>query len=155
MRIVTLFKKGVLSLLTVLVFGGIIGLPDQASAAANPSAIVNFGKKFVGTPYSFGGNNPKGFDCSGFITYTYKNNGISLPRTAAEQFNRGEAVDRKQLQAGDLVFFQTYKKGASHVGIYIGDNKFLHADTSKGIAVSSLNDPYYWKSRYLGARRVI
>jgi len=108
------------------------------------------------TPYIFGGSNPKkGLDCSSFIQYVYKKFGIELPRTARLQFKVGIPVKRSDLKVGDLVFFRTYAPYASHVGIYIGNGKFIHFSSYfKGLAISSLNDPYF-KRRYLGARRVL
>lgn len=116
--------------------------------------IVSVARKYLGVPYKFGGSSPKGFDCSGFLYYVYDKVGIQLPRTAAEQYNTGEAVNKSDLQVGDLVFFETYKPGPSHSGIYVGNNKFIHASASNGISISSINDPYYWSSRYYGAKRV-
>ncbi len=108
------------------------------------------------TPYIFGGSNPKkGLDCSSFVQYVYKKFGIELPRTARLQFKVGIPVKQQDLKVGDLVFFRTYAPYASHVGIYIGNGKFIHFSSYyKGLAISSLNAPYF-RRRYLGARRIL
>lgn len=92
-----------------------------------------------------------GFDCSGFIQYIFRQNGVSVPRTASEQWNKGTSVSSPSV--GDVVFFETYKAGPSHNGIYIGDNKFIHAGSSRGVEVADMNNSY-WKPRYLGAKRL-
>ncbi|WP_328812783.1 C40 family peptidase [Paradesulfitobacterium ferrireducens] len=119
---------------------------------ASASGIVSTALSLQGIPYVFGGTTRKGFDCSGFTQYVYKASGISIPRTSYTQFNSGTPVSKQDLQPGDLVFFTTYSKGASHVGIYVGNGTFVHASDS-GVRTTSLNDSYY-KSRYLGARRM-
>lgn len=119
--------------------------------ASGEESLVEFAEKFKGVPYQWGGNTPRGFDCSGFVTYVFKEFGVDLPRSSADQFYQGEKVT--DLIQGDLVFFTTYKKGPSHAGIYIGDNKFIHA-SDNGVEISSLNESYY-KARYLGAKRYI
>lgn len=126
--------------------------PKQQVSRSDSSALLNHAKSLAGVPYVFGGTSRSGFDCSGYTQYVFKGSGISLPRTAAQQFNVGSSVSRAQLQSGDLVFFTTYAKGASHVGIYIGGGRFISASNS-GVSTSSLVDGYY-ASRYLGARRV-
>lgn len=116
--------------------------------------IVNYAYNFLGTPYVWGGTSTSGFDCSGFTQYVFKQMGYSIKRTAAQQLTCGYAVT--DLQLGDLVFFEnTYSTGAdaSHVGIYVGDNQFIHA-ASGGVKVTDLSDDYY-AARYVGARRVI
>lgn len=129
--------------------------PTQ-SQASKSNDIIAAAKKHIGVPYKFGGTTPKGFDCSGFINYVFKEAaGIELGRTAADQYKQGQAVKKSDLAPGDLVFFETYKSGASHSGIYIGDSKFIHASTSQGVTISSINDPYYWSPKYLGAKRVL
>ena len=117
------------------------------------NAIVKTANNYLNTPYVFGGATPKGFDCSGFVMYVFEKNNIILPRTADVQFKAGKKVDKSQLKDGDLVFFTTYEPGASHVGIYCGKNKFIHASSSKGVIITDLNGQY-WKERYLGARRI-
>lgn len=90
------------------------------------------------------------------MIYVYKEFGITLPRTSLDQSQVGQAVSKSNLQPGDMVFFKnTYKAGISHAGIYIGNNKFLSATSSGGVSVDSINDPYYWGSKYAGARRVL
>lgn len=116
--------------------------------------IVKRASKYKGTPYRFGGVSPKGFDCSGYVQYVFKNLGANLPRLADEQAQLGIFVTQKQLKPGDLVFFTTYAAGASHVGIYAGADGFWTASSSKGVMLASLKDPY-WKGRYYGARRVL
>ncbi|EIJ80480.1 NLP/P60 protein [Bacillus methanolicus PB1] len=123
-----------------------------AANAEEKENIVDYAKKFIGAPYKWGGTTPKGFDCSGFIIYVFKEYNVQLPRKSADQFNQGESVDRNSLVPGDLVFFNTNNKGVSHVGMYIGDNEFIHASSSKGVTISNLGMSYY-KTRYIGAKR--
>lgn len=108
----------------------------------------------VGTPYKWGGNTVKGFDCSGFILYILNQYDVDLPRTSKAQSIEGTKVSKDDLQPGDLVFFNTFGKGVSHAGIYLGNNEFAHASSSKGVRISKLSDDYYEK-RYVTARRVI
>ncbi|MBQ8682810.1 MAG: C40 family peptidase [Selenomonadales bacterium] len=116
--------------------------------------LVQTSFAYIGVPYVFGGTTPGGFDCSGYVQYVFAKSGVDLPRLADEQFGVGQAVSYRNLRAGDLVFFTTYAAGASHVGIYLGNNEFINATTSSGVQVSSLNNGY-WGSRYIGARRVL
>lgn len=125
---------------------------SQVSRGGDSSEIVKNALSLQGVPYVFGGTTRNGFDCSGFTQYVYKGSGITLPRDSYSQFGTGTAVQKDQLQPGDLVFFTTYSKGASHVGIYIGGGSFVHASNS-GVRTTSLSDSYYL-SRYVGARRV-
>ena len=110
----------------------------------------------IGAPYRFGGTSvERGFDCAGFVQHAYQSAGVDLPRTTGEQFEAGRPVERDELVPGDLVFFRnTYRKGLSHVGIYIGNNRFVHAaSTGRKVRVDELTRSYYAK-RYAGARRV-
>lgn len=116
--------------------------------------IVSRAAKYKGVPYVFGGTTPKGFDCSGYVQYVFKDCKAALPRLADEQALKGVFVTQRQLRPGDLVFFTTYLPGASHVGIYAGSGQFWSASSSKGVILSSLKDEY-WKTRYYGARRVL
>ncbi|MDR3602744.1 MAG: C40 family peptidase [Desulfosporosinus sp.] len=129
----------------------VAAVSQKKVSRSNSSELVDHALSLEGVPYVFGGSSRSGFDCSGFTQYVYKNSGISLPRTAAEQFCVGSAINRAQLQSGDLVFFSTYAQGASHVGIYIGGGRFVEASNS-GVSISSLSSDYY-AHRYLGARR--
>jgi len=113
-------------------------------------------KKYMGVRYVFGGTTPKGgFDCSGYVQYVFRERGYSIPRTADIQFEIGKKTSSsRELVPGDLVFFTTYEPGASHVGIYLGNTKFIHASSSRGVTISSLNDEYY-KQRYYGGKKVV
>lgn len=112
---------------------------------------------FIGIRYKRGGSTPEnGLDCSGFVRYVFKDVlGAELPRTSREISQVGENVDKKDLQPGDLVFYNTLRRGFSHVGIYLGDNKFIHSPSAGGqIRIESM-DIAYWKSRFNGARRIL
>jgi lipoprotein Spr len=107
-----------------------------------------------GTRYSLGGNTKDGIDCSAFTQVILSNvYGVSLPRTSGEQYKASEHIEDDQLQEGDLVFFRTSGRAISHVGIYLMNNKFVHASTSQGVMVSDLNENY-WKNKYQGGGRV-
>jgi cell wall-associated NlpC family hydrolase len=126
----------------------------SSSYTSLTTQIINYSMNFLGTPYVWGGTTPSGFDCSGFTKYVYGNFGYSLNRTAAQQLNNGYAVT--SLEVGDLVFFgNTYSSSAAatHVGIYIGNNQFIHS-AAGGVKITSLSDSYY-ASRYVGARRIL
>lgn len=117
--------------------------------------LILFAKKMLHIPYQFGGNGIWGIDCSGFVKKVYEIAGITLPRSARQQFGLGQKVDKDALDIGDLVFFRTYASFPSHVGIYIGNNLFIHASPrSKKVVIDSLDTPYFVK-RYIGARRLI
>ncbi len=114
--------------------------------------VIMTGRSFMGVPYVWGGEDPSGFDCSGFIQYVYAKHGISLPRTADIQFNVGKVIKFGDEKPGDLVFFETYCPGPSHVGIYLGRDYFLHASSSRGVTVDRLSSDFFGP-RYLGAKR--
>ena len=114
------------------------------------SSVVSYAKQFLGCKYVYGGTKTSGFDCSGFTQYVYKHFGVTLNRTAASQYSNGTAVTN--LQTGDLVMFG--KSGINHVGIYIGGNTFIHAaNPSRGVTIDTLASGYY-KTNYVGARRI-
>jgi len=119
--------------------------------------VILQGLKLVGVRYRFGGNDEdSGLDCSGFVRLVFKDSiGASLPRTAREMSEVGQRIDTSQLKPGDLVFFNTMRRAFSHVGIYLGDNHFLHAPrTGAEVRVESMESSY-WLQRYNGARRII
>jgi len=117
--------------------------------------VAQSASRYIGSPYVWGGTNPNGFDCSGFTQYVYSQYGVKVPRNSYEQFHVGQSVGREQLLPGDLVFFTTYAPGPSHLGIYIGEGKFVHAlNQETGVTTSELDADYY-KNRYLGAKRVL
>lgn len=119
--------------------------------------LVFYALAFLDVKYRDGGSDPQtGWDCSGFVSHVFKNAiGVTLPRTSAAMSERGESIGRTALKPGDLVFFNTLKRGFSHVGIYIGDNRFVHAPSSgKSVQISDMNSNY-WAPRFNGGRRVV
>ena len=118
------------------------------------AAIVATAKSFIGVPYVFGGITPAGFDCSGLLQYVFKMHGLTIPRLADEQYNLGRSAEINKLSPGDLVFFSTYTSGVSHCGIYVGNGKFLHASSSRGVMISNLSDEY-WRKRFVGAKKLV
>ncbi|MHB8077122.1 C40 family peptidase [Desulfosporosinus fructosivorans] len=121
--------------------------------SAEVDKLISRAMSLQGVPYLWGGTTRDGFDCSGFVQYVFKASGVSLPRTSFEQYKVGTPVSRDQLKPGDLVFFTTYKPGASDVRIYIGGGRTL-GSASEGVGIHSLSDSY-WSKRYIGARRVL
>jgi cell wall-associated NlpC family hydrolase len=163
----------------VLAFAGLLGgcastgavpspFPRPGASAATPAsppivgAVGTSGYVVTGTAlalrgsrYRDGGTDPSGFDCSGFVWYVFGQHGIALPRTVSDQYQAGMAVSADRLEPGDLVFFSTIAPGASHVGIAIGGDEFVHAPSGHGeVRVERLSSSY-WASRFIGARRVI
>ena len=129
----------------------------RASAAAPPSGdvagtVVSAARRAVGSPYASAGTTPDGFDCSGLTMWAFKKAGIRLPHSSYDQYTMGDAVERSDVQAGDLVFFNTSGSGASHVGIAVSNSRAISA-TSHGVMEHSLNDDY-WGGHYMGARRI-
>jgi len=117
--------------------------------------LILFARKFLDIPYKFGGSSIMGIDCSAYVQKVYGFVGINLPRSARLQFHEGEVVDRDSLSIGDLVFFRTYASFPSHVGIYMGNDLFIHASSKdKKVSIGSMNAPYYFK-RFIGGKRFI
>jgi cell wall-associated NlpC family hydrolase len=139
--------------------------PAVAAASVAPEAektgasikdrLLRVAQRMLAVPYRFGGTTLWGLDCSGFVQKTFAFLNLDLPRSAREQFREGVNVAKVDLSPGDLVFFRTYAKYPSHVGIYLGDNRFVHASSrEKKVTVDSLDAPYYVK-RYIGAKRLL
>ncbi|MDP4097972.1 C40 family peptidase [Paenibacillus sp. P96] len=143
-------KKVILSL-----FGAaVLFTSGAATTYASEATIDSYVSEVTGTPYQYGGTTTAGFDCSGFILYIFNKFDLDLPRTSQQQAQTGEAIAKEDLREGDLVFFNTTGRGISHAGIYVGNNKFAHSSSSKGVTVSSLSESYY-ANRYVTARRVV
>ncbi|WP_425436503.1 C40 family peptidase [Paenibacillus herberti] len=122
-----------------------------ASAGSTMDGVID---DVIGTPYKAAGTTTKGFDCSGFTSYVFKQFKIKLPHSSSSQSGMGKKVTKDDLQPGDLVFFNTSGRGVSHVGVYVGDGQFAHSSSSKGVIISELSESYYAK-RYLSARRIM
>lgn len=131
---------------------------SNVHAASIADQIIATGTAYMGTPYQYGApaGQTKTFDCSSFTQFIFGKNGISLPRTTKDQYNRGSWVTRANLQKGDLVFFNTGGKGTvSHVGVYAGNGEMIHVSSSKGVMKTKFAGNTYWEPRYMGAKRVI
>lgn len=136
-------------------------LPGDASddevvemADTSDSALEKVAFNYLSIPYRFGGSSRRGIDCSSFVQQVFRELDVQLPRSAREQFRVGEKVEREQMQKGDLLFFRTYARFPSHVGIYLGDGKMIHASSrSRRVVVTSIDHPYYRK-RFIGAKRI-
>ena len=129
---------------------------QEAAAEQLRESILETALELQGVPYRRGGSTPAGFDCSGFVTYVLGQHGISLPRSSADMFRATERISMNELEPGDLVFFQGYQAGPSHVGIYVGDNAFIHAPSSgRTVSFDQVDDPSYWGPRQYGAARIL
>ena len=118
------------------------------------TALLELALSYRGVPYRNGGSDPTGFDCSGFVQWVFAQNGLHLPREVRDQYQLGSPIDRDAVQPGDLVFFETVSRGASHVGIALGGNEFVHAPSSTGeVRVERLASSY-WGPRFVGAKRI-
>jgi cell wall-associated NlpC family hydrolase len=129
----------------------------NSSVSSSGNEVVRVAQKYEGARYTWGGASPKGFDCSGFTWYVYqKATGMDITRGVDEQWQHGRSVGHGEWQAGDIVFFEnTFKRGLSHVGIYINGNKFIHAENEQtGVIISTLDSDYY-SDHYAGARRLL
>jgi len=130
-------------------------LTESLIKATQP--VLDYALNLIGSPYKFGGSDPdKGVDCSGYVKHVYKQSaGIELPHNAKQISERGQAIATEELKPGDLVFFNTMRRAFSHVGIYAGDDKFVHAASTRtgAVTVSDMKDKY-WSKRFDGARRI-
>lgn len=149
------------SLLPVLLVAGLAactpfraGLPGDPATADPGRAVLQAAQSRIGSPYRYGGAGPDAFDCSGLVAYAYRQIGVAVPRTAAQQFAAATPVERNDLQPGDLVFFRLESRSVSHVGIYAGDSRFVHAPQSGGnVRVASLEEDHFRRS-FAGAGRL-
>ena len=146
-------RYGVL-LAVALLAGGCASDPvtdaPSRAAAVNASEIA---ATMVGKPYRYGGNSPRGFDCSGLVYYSYRRAGLDVPRSTQSQRGRSQKVALARLTRGDLLFFNQEGKHSSHVGIYLGSDRFVHAPSSgKQVRIDSFSDPY-WQKHLVDARR--
>jgi len=127
---------------------------SPATATLDSYAVVGTALSLRGAPYRNGGVDPSGFDCSGFTQYVFARHGLPLPRAVHEQFEIGKLVDPNDVVAGDLLFFATTSPGATHVGIAIGGDQFVHAPSSTGVVRVERMSAAYWSRRFLAARRI-
>jgi cell wall-associated NlpC family hydrolase len=135
----------------------IVSAQRRIDTAPDPArALVVHARRQIGVRYRYGGSSPQhGFDCSGFVRYVYRQTGIRLPRTTEGMSEMGLALRKSELKPGDLVFFDTRHKPFSHVGIYVGGHRFIHAPASGGAVQLVDMRERYWRLRYVGARRVV
>jgi cell wall-associated NlpC family hydrolase len=128
---------------------------EEARARPEPLRIVDTALALQGVPYRNGGTDPSGFDCSGFVEYVFAQNGVALPRDVQQQWSVGDPIPRSDVRPGDLVFFSINGPGASHVGIAVGPDFFVHAPSSRGRVRTERLSTEYWSRRFAGARRVV
>ena len=130
------------------------GLPGDPATADPGYALLQAAESQIGAPYRYGGAGPDAFDCSGLVTYAHRRIGVAVPRTAAQQFAAATPVKRNELRPGDLVFFRLESRSVSHVGIYAGENRFVHAPQSGGnVRMASLDEDHFRRS-FAGAGRL-
>lgn len=129
--------------------------PAAPYGAIDGYAVAGTALSLRGIPYRDGGSDPSGFDCSGLVWYVFAQHGVALPRTVGEQFRSGSRVRPAALQPGDLVFFTTTARRASHVGVAIGGDEFVHAPSGRGEVRVERIGSSYWAPRFVGARRVM
>jgi cell wall-associated NlpC family hydrolase len=120
----------------------------------SPSALIGTALDLRGVRYRNGGADPEGFDCSGFTQYVFGRHGVGLPRSVREQFDEGRAVRAEDIREGDLLFFAIDGDDASHVGIAVGGDSFVHAPSSRGVVRVERLGVRYWAERFVGARRI-
>ena len=133
------------------------GTPDWASASPTQRDVVRRALDYVGVPYHYGGDSAEtGFDCSGLVWRVYRQAaGVRLPRDTYGISRKGVAIPSRELQPGDLVFFNTQRRPYSHVGIYLGKNRFVHAPSSGGVVSVARISDRYWRQRFDGGRRIV
>jgi len=141
--------------LAVVLFSGCASVPEIKPAAQGQSPVITYALSLQGTPYRYGKDSPdEGFDCSGFVKHVYEKQGITLPRTVEDMALSLPQIPKNDVLSGDLVFFNTNGSSFSHVGIYVNNDKFVHAPSQRTgrVLVSSLKNQY-WHKHYIGARR--
>jgi cell wall-associated NlpC family hydrolase len=147
------FRLG--SILVLAIVAGCASTPEIQPQLQSQPPLINYALSLQGIPYHYGKETPEeGFDCSGFVKHVYGRHGIRLPRTVREMASTLPTVPNDDLRSGDLVFFNTSGKTYSHVGIFINDDKFIHAPSKRtgSVLVSSMNNRY-WRQRFVGVRR--
>jgi len=150
-------KVGICSVIAFSAFTiGTTATDKTYAATADTISLINTSKEYIGVPYKFGSKPgvTSSFDCSSFTQYVFGTMDVSLPRTSAAQAKVGTKVSKGYLSMGDLVFFKTTSASVGHVGIYAGNNKFIHSSSSKGVTITKMNSSY-WSKRYVTARRVL
>ena len=141
------------ALLVLLAAVGCASTPVQPDAAVIAARAAQHASSMKGAPYRYGGSSPRGFDCSGLVQYSYARAGARVPRTTREQWRQSRAVSLKRLRPGDLLFFNLEGKRNSHVGLYVGRGRFVHAPSSgKTVSLATL-EQRYWRRHLAGARR--
>ena len=140
--------------------GAVVPVPSTPTAASprlagDDGPLLSTALELRGVPYRNGGSDPSGFDCSGFVQYVFSRNGRAVPREVRDQFQLGRSVTRRDVHAGDLLFFRTEGSGVSHVGIALDEERFVHAPSSRGVVRVEPYTSKYWSKRYVGARRVL
>ena len=143
-----LARGGLVACLSVLLWACASAPPVRA-----PAGTVELARQLIGTPYRYGGSDPSGFDCSGLVQYVHARAGLRVPRTTRQQYRAARRVSLSDLRPGDLLFFRRNGRGVSHVGIYEGGGRFIHAPSSgKRVSRATLDNPY-WRRRLAGAGR--
>jgi murein DD-endopeptidase len=150
------------SIALVLLIAGLLGGCGSAPVREAPARQISTGAAYravqiarhqLGAPYRYGGDTPRGFDCSGLVYYAYHRAGIDVPRTTRQQLRYARPVAMSRLEPGDLLFFRVSRRKPSHVGIYVGHDRFIHAPSSgKRVSYASLDNPY-WSERIVAAGR--
>jgi cell wall-associated NlpC family hydrolase len=129
-------------------------LPAHPVDPDSIDGVIQTALTFLGVPYRNGGSDPSGFDCSGFVQYVFAQHGTSLPREVRTQYQQGQTITLDEVRPGDLVFFETVSRGASHVGLALGNGHFVHAPSSRGVIRVEPYTASYWARRFVGARRL-
>lgn len=160
---ITFLLLGIISCTSVVRFSNDIPKVNSSAGSNNGfenhsssdlrNKIINEAKQWIGTPYQYGGETKRGADCSGFVMAVFQNSGIEIPRTSQQQFNYVQLINNYEREAGDLVFFKKNNQ-IFHVGIYLGDNFMIHASSSKGVIIQSIDDNFF-DDKYAGSGRII